>query len=71
MSDPAKQNAVMRAAALVPQCKKEQLALRRCQRVQGRDCEAEALNTVYCGMVYLSQRLRQQERQSEEPTATS
>ncbi|KAK7195941.1 hypothetical protein NESM_000527200 [Novymonas esmeraldas] len=68
LEDDKKQTAIFRAAAMAPTCKSEQQALRRCQRVKGRDCEAEALETVYCGMVYLVQ--RQKERHGE-PGAAS
>ncbi|KPA84284.1 putative mitochondrial hypothetical protein [Leptomonas pyrrhocoris] len=61
LEDDKKQTAIFRAAAMAPTCKREQRALQRCQGKKGRDCEAEALETVYCGMVYLVQ--RQKERQ--------
>ncbi|KAG5501540.1 hypothetical protein JKF63_03369 [Porcisia hertigi] len=63
LEDEKKQSAIFRAAAVAPTCKNEQRALHRCQRMKGRDCEAEALETVYCGMVYLVQ--RQKERRSD------
>lgn len=56
LEDEKKQTAVFRAATAAPTCKTEQRALRRCQQAKGRDCEAEALEMVYCGMVYLVQR---------------
>lgn len=56
LEDEKKQTAVFRAAAMAPTCKTEQRALQKCQRVKGRDCEQEALETVYCGMIYLVQR---------------
>ncbi|EPY36114.1 hypothetical protein STCU_00748 [Strigomonas culicis] len=56
MSDDKKQNAIFRAAAKVPQCRQEQRVLEKCQRQHGRDCEKEALELIYCGMVHLVQR---------------
>lgn len=61
LGDDKKQTAIFRAAAVAPTCKREQRALQRCQSKKGRECEEEALETVYCGMVYLVQ--RQKERQ--------
>lgn len=59
LEDDKKQTAIFRAAAMAPTCKREQSALRKCQSYKGRDCEAEALETVYCGMVYLVQRQKE------------
>lgn len=56
MSDDKKQNTIFRAAAKVPQCRQEQRQLEKCQRQRGRDCEREALELIYCGMVHLVQR---------------
>lgn len=59
LDDDKKQAAVFRAAAAVPSCKEERKALQRCQRTKGRDCEEEALQMMYCGMVYLVQRQKE------------
>lgn len=63
LSDEKKQTAIFRAAAVAPTCKQEQKALQKCQRVKGRDCEHEALETVYCGMVFLVERQKTQQQQ--------
>lgn len=59
LEDDKKQAAIFRAAAMAPTCKNEQRALQKCQRTKNRDCEAEALEMVYCGMVYLVQRQKE------------
>ncbi|KAG5475425.1 hypothetical protein LSCM1_03542 [Leishmania martiniquensis] len=69
LEDDKRQTAIFRAAATAPTCKSEQRALQRCQRAKGRDCEAEALETVYCGMVYLVQRQRERQGGSSAPHA--
>ncbi|CCW63653.1 unnamed protein product [Phytomonas sp. EM1] len=62
LEDQKKQSAVFRAAAAAPVCRKEQKALQQCRQVAGRDCEHEALETIYCGMVYLVQRQKERQR---------
>lgn len=58
LQDEKKQSAVLRAASMAPVCRNEHRALQKCQRAKGRDCEREALETVYCGMVFLVQKQR-------------
>ncbi|CCW70495.1 unnamed protein product [Phytomonas sp. Hart1] len=62
LEDDKRQGAVFRAAAVAPVCRKEQKALQRCRQIGGRDCEREALETIYCGMVYLVQRQKERQR---------
>ncbi|KPI86532.1 hypothetical protein ABL78_4397 [Leptomonas seymouri] len=61
LSNDKKHTTVFHAAMEAPTCKKERRALQQCQRNKGRDCEAEALEAVYCGMVYLVQRQKQRQ----------
>ncbi|KEG14238.1 hypothetical protein DQ04_00561070 [Trypanosoma grayi] len=59
LDDEKKHAAVFKAAASAPVCKDEMKVLNQCRRMRGRDCEQEALEMLYCGMVYLVQRQRE------------
>ena len=65
MQDEKKQQVIFRQASAVPQCKAERNKLLQCQRQKGRDCEQEALETVYCGMIYLVQKRQQKIQQAD------
>ena len=57
MQDEKKQTAILKAAAKAPTCNEERKRLAQCQR-KGGQCEPEALESVFCGLVYLLQRQR-------------
>lgn len=58
LQDDKKQSQIFKQAAQAPTCKTERNKLAQCQRTKGKDCEQEALEMVYCGMIYLTQKQR-------------
>jgi hypothetical protein len=58
MGDEKKQTVILKAAAKAPTCNDERKRLAACQRKASGPCEAEALDSVMCGLVYLAQRQR-------------
>lgn len=63
LQDDKKQSAIFKAAAQAPTCKGERQTLAQCQRKKG-ECEQEALEMVYCGMIYLASKNRKQKNQA-------
>eukprot|EP00331_Platyophrya_macrostoma_P027366 CAMPEP_0176436710 /NCGR_PEP_ID=MMETSP0127-20121128/18144_1 /TAXON_ID=938130 /ORGANISM="Platyophrya macrostoma, Strain WH" /LENGTH=136 /DNA_ID=CAMNT_0017820109 /DNA_START=35 /DNA_END=445 /DNA_ORIENTATION=- len=58
LQDDKKHTQIFRQASQAPTCKTERQKLAQCQRKGGKDCEQEALEMVYCGMMYLIQKQR-------------
>ncbi|ORC87188.1 uncharacterized protein TM35_000231590 [Trypanosoma theileri] len=59
LEDERRHAAIFKAAANAPVCREERTTLQRCRQTRGRDCEQEALEMLYCGMVYLVQRQKE------------
>ncbi|CUG92359.1 Hypothetical protein, putative [Bodo saltans] len=65
LQDDKRQSAIFKAAAQAPTCKVERQKLGQCQRKNPKgECEQEALEMVYCGMIYLASKNRKQKGQS-------
>ncbi|AAQ15902.1 uncharacterized protein TEOVI_000038000 [Trypanosoma equiperdum] len=62
LEDEKKQKMVFKAATEVSTCREERRKLEKC-RYAGGDCEQEALEVLYCGMVGLIQRQRGRQEQ--------
>jgi hypothetical protein len=67
MQDEKKQTAILKAAAKAPTCNDERKRLAQCQRKGNSQCEAEALESVMCGLVYLAQKQRKGAASTELP----
>nr|CCC89507.1 conserved hypothetical protein [Trypanosoma congolense IL3000] len=61
MDDEKKQKSVFKAAAAFPSCREERKTLEMCRLHGKSDCEQEALDVLFCGMVGLVQKLREKQ----------
>jgi len=64
MHDEKKQQAVMKHASTVPECKAERASYMKCQKMgasggSGEGCEREAREMLLCGLAYTVQRSKQ------------